>query len=769
MKNNNLIMAKEEERLKYTLKVIDEELETNKQSLTNLYKDFSSRSRDPYLLENLSKIYAEKIYKLEKAKDKPYFARIDFKEKGNEDAKKIYIGKSNIMQDSEMVVVDWRAPVSSLYYDGRLGNVSYEAPIGKIEGELLLKRIYEIAKGKLESVSDIDITANDELLKPYLSTTSDTRLKNIISTIQTEQNKIIRASLHKPLIVQGVAGSGKTTVALHRIAYLAYAYEKQLKSDDFMIIAPNKFFLDYISTILPDLGVNDVEQLTFEEFAQKVINSGIKIENSNDKLSNIVNEGRTKDEEDIVQRIATFKSSFEFKEMIDRYLENIEENYLPDEDLSVGGFTILSRENLVSNFKNCSMRKISFEERVKIFKSRLTKLFENDEDKLYNFLSAKRRKELDQLDKSLPPDEYKRLKFEIFDKYDPDFELIKDKGKKIVANYLKKVKKNNALYYYKDFISKLDLYNDSNSETDQEVIKKIKENLLSKKNNKEVEYEDLAPLMYIAQKIKGTDKEIAKNGKMPKHIVIDEAQDYSPFQFFVLKEILNNNSMTILGDIAQGIYSYRGTKDWEEVNEKVFNNNAEIIGLTKSYRTTMEIMNKGNDVISNIKDKINVELGEPVIRKGIPVSITKHKNYTSEISDIVTRLQELTESDNKNIALITKTLQQAKKLTKDLEKNGIQSNLLSEKDVEYKGGISVIPSYLTKGLEFDSVIITDASVDEYGVNELDAKLLYIAITRAMHTLDIYHTGELSPLLRERTKTDKDSPNDQSILKEEYER
>lgn len=769
METNNSNRAAEEERLKFTLEVIEEELKNNNERLTNLFNDFSNRSRDPYVLESLSKMYSEKIAKLKNAKDKPYFARIDFKEKEEDKTKKIYIGKANVMKDSNIIVADWRAPISSLYYEGRLGEVSYEAPKGLIEGELFLKRIYEIINGKLESFSDIDITASDELLKPYLSTTSDTRLKNIISTIQTEQNKIIRAPLHKPLIVQGVAGSGKTTVALHRIAYLAYAYEKQLKSDDFMIIAPNKFFLDYISAILPDLGVNDVEQLTFEEFAEKVINSGIKIENSNDKLANIVNEGRTNEEDDITQSIAAFKSSFEFKEMLEKYLGNIEDNYLPNEDLVVGGLTILSREKLVSNFKNCSMRKISFEERLKIFKSRLTKFFENDEDKIYNYLRAKRREELDELDTTLPPEEYKKLKFEIFEKYDPDFELIKDKGKKIVTNYLKKIKKNNALFYYKDFISKLDLYCDSSSEKDKEIVRAIQDNLLSKKNNKQVEYEDLAPLMYIAQKIKGTDKEIAKNGKMPKHIVIDEAQDYSPFQFLVLKEILNNNSITILGDIAQGIYSYRGTKDWDEVNEEVFNNEANIIGLTKSYRTTMEIMNKGNDVIENIKDKINVELGEPVIRKGEPVNISRQKNYSSEITEIAAKLNELTESDNKNIALITKTLQQAKKMVKDLEKNGIDANLISDKEIEYKGGISVIPSYLTKGLEFDSVIIADASAREYGTNELDAKLLYIAITRAMHTLDIYHTDDLTPLLNERTKDVQGRKSEHIIENEGFDR
>lgn len=749
MEKDNSIKTTEEKRLKYTLEVIEEEIKNNEQSLTNLYKKFNKKVDDPYLLEDLSRLFATKIEILKNSKDKPYFARIDFKEEGMDDAEKIYIGKANVMNGTESVVIDWRAPISSLYYDGRLGKVSYDAPVGTIDGELLLKRLFEISSGKLDSFSDIDITSSDELLKPYLSINSDTRLKNIISTIQTEQNKIIRSPLNSPLIVQGVAGSGKTTVALHRIAYLAYAYEKQLKTDDFMIIAPNKFFLDYISAILPDLGVNDVEQLTFEEFAQNVINSGIKIENSNVKLANIVNNERTNDEEDIIQRVASFKSSFEFKEMIDRYLENLEENYLPSEDITVRGITVIPHNKLVENFKNCSVRDISLEEKLKIFKLRLSKFFEDNEDKVGDFIRNQRKREIDALDKSLPHDEYTREKIKIFEKYDSDLELLKNKGKKIITNYLKQIKKNNALDYYKDFISKLYFYADF--DVDGEIIEQIQLQLLKKDNNKEVEYEDLAPLMYIAGKIKGGEKEITQKGKRPKHIVIDEAQDYSPFQFFVLKDILKNNSMTILGDIAQGIYSYRGTKDWVEVNEKVFKNHAKILELSKSYRTTMEIMDKGNDVISSINDKINVKLAEPVIRKGNPVSISKKENLTQTVNDIIERLEELLQTDNKNIAVITKTLQEAKELSKKINKTGLEANLLSDKETEYKGGISVIPSYLTKGLEFDSVIITDANENEYGNNELDAKLLYIAITRAMHTLDIYHTGELTPLLDERNK------------------
>ena len=176
----------------------------------------------------MSKIYSNKLKNLNNAVSVPYFARVDFKEDKQNNIQKIYIGKTGIFNDDyEVVVTDWRAPISSIYYDGQLGNVEYECPDGIIKGDLSKKRVYTIENSILKDYQDIDITTNDEFLQECLNENSEARLKNIISTIQSEQNKIIRAKMSNPLIVQGVAGSGKTTVALHRIAYLVYTYEKE--------------------------------------------------------------------------------------------------------------------------------------------------------------------------------------------------------------------------------------------------------------------------------------------------------------------------------------------------------------------------------------------------------------------------------------------------------------------------------------------------------------------------------------------------------------
>lgn len=748
--------TQEKKYLKETIEIMQQQIEKSEETIRKLYKEFDPKSGDPYVIEHLTELYAKQSRDLSRSLDTPYFARIDFQEEG-EEKEKVYIGKCSVFTDNaNMQVIDWRTPIASLYYDGRLGKVSYESPSGEIKGNLSLKRVYDIEKGKLQSFSDVDITTNDELLKPYLSDSSDNRLKNIISTIQMEQNKIIRAKLNKTIIVQGVAGSGKTTVALHRIAYLAYAYEKELKPENFLIIAPNKFFLDYISAILPDLGVDDVSQLTFEDFAKNIIGKGIKIENSNAKLADIVNNSRNID--DIVQRTSKFKSSLEYKQLLDSYLQETNYGFLPDEDLKVGDIVIISKEKLIKRFNEKFHRKgASIKDRFKGYVRRLSMLIENNQEMIEDLIRKKRQLEIEKIDRNLPEVQKKKKKLEIYDKYDPWLRKLEKGGKKLLAEYSKKAGKKSALEIYKEFVRQLGRKN--NSAISSDIISQIQQKLLYNPRSKEVEYEDLAPLIYIQHKIKGS--EIAKSAK---HIVIDEAQDYSEFQFASLKEILQNKSMTILGDIAQGIYSYRGTNDWDKVNHKIFDGQAEILQLGKSYRTTMEIMEKGNDVIDKIRNKINIKLGEPVIRKGLPVKIEKHEDKKL-VRIIKNRINELIQEDRRNIAIITKNLQESTELYKKLTKVKIPVTLISDKATEYKGGISIIPSYLSKGLEFDSVILSDVSKDNYGNNELDAKLLYIAITRAMHTLDIYYTREKSELLTERKRENKENKN---IIKLEVE-
>lgn len=689
-----------------------------------LYSNLLKENADEQYIQNMSKEYINKLKNLNKAISVPYFARIDFKENKQNYIQKIYIGKTGIFNNNyEVVVTDWRAPISSVYYDGQLGKVKYECPDGIIEGELSKKRVYTIKNSTLKDYQDIDITTNDEFLQECLTENSESRLKNIISTIQSEQNKIIRAKMSKPLIVQGVAGSGKTTVALHRIAYLVYTYEKEFNPDEFLIVAPNKFFLDYISNVLPDLGVDYVRQQTFEEFMIENINGDFEVKPINEELSNIVNQ---KEKMELIEKSANFKSSLKYKDLIDDFINEFLKINLPKDDFKVFDIVVFSNNEVIDMFMNY-FKNNSINDSKKMLTAVLQKRISSIANELIDKLSEQRKKKLDNINQDLSEDKIKETRLNIFKETEYEIQQLFKGGKKLVLDYLKNFKIEKVLSIYKKIINDQILFDKYvDAELYEYILGKYKENIKEKK----VEYEDLAPLFYIQNKFWGN----INNIKL-EHIVIDEAQDFGEFQFYIFKEILKPSmSMTILGDVAQGIYSYKGTNNWKKLNQNIFNNQASIEILKESYRTSIEIMNEANTIINKIVDNENIILAQPIERHGDSVGHWKVDNENSKIKKICEIIKKQLAVGHKNIAIIAKDFKESIKLYKEITNYGINIKLISENLDKYNGGVIIIPSYLSKGLEFDSVIISD--FNNYRENILDTKLLYIACTRAMHTLDI---------------------------------
>ena len=589
-----------------------------------LYSKLIKENSDEEFVRNMSREYSNKLKNLRKALMTPYFARIDFKENNVNNVQKIYIGKTGILNDKyDVIVTDWRAPIASIYYDGQLGKVKYECPEGTIKGDLTKKRVYNIENSKLKDYQDIDITTNDEFLQECLNENSEARLKNIISTIQSEQNKIIRAKMSKPLIVQGVADSGKTTVALHRIAYLVYTYEKEFNPDEFLIIAPNKFFLDYISNVLPDLGVDYVRQQTFEEFIFENIEGNIEIEPVNTELSNIVNKNG---DINLIKDSASFKSSLIFKDIVDEFISDFLNNNIPKEDFKVTDITIFTnkevREMFMELFKNNSIN-----DSKKMLSGILQKRLSNVSDELIDRLTNARKKKIDEIDKNLDEEEIKKIRLNIFKETEYEIQQLFKGGKKLVQDYLKNFKIEKALTLYKKLINKKEFFEKYISD---DLYMYILDNFKRNIKLKKIEYEDLTPLFYLQNKFLGNINDLKL-----KHIVIDEAQDLGEFQFYIFKEILHPNvSMTILGDIAQGIYSYKGTNNWQKLNQNVFDNQASIEVLKESYRTSMEIMNEANTIINKIADNENIILAQPIERHGDEV---QHWKVDSENNKKTTR------------------------------------------------------------------------------------------------------------------------------------
>ncbi len=710
-------MKEEIKKLQEILILVEENLKRNDILYTNVLKT----TEDEYLIGSLEQEFYTKEKSLKRARLNPYFARIDFKQDNLKQSNKeeIYIGKTTIFDDdSNVAVVDWRAPIASIYYDGKMGKTKYECPEGIIEGELSLKRQYTIENGKLINYRDVDITTNDEMLQDCLNEKSDKRLKNIVSTIQSEQNQIIRANMFKPLIVQGVAGSGKTTVALHRIAYLVYTYKENFKADDFLILAPNKFFLDYISNVLPDLGVENVKQQTFEEFAMEIIKTNIKVLNPNIELSKIV---ENSEDASIVEKSAIFKSSLNFKIVIDNYLNNLYKNILPQKNFEICKIIIFEHKELQSLLED-ALKRNSLNASLKILTSIMEKRLKERSNNIIDIITESRKVKLDKIS-----EENKKERMKIFEETEYEISNLLKGGKKLVKDYIKGIKLRGILEYYKEILNnKENLLKYIDSATAEYVIKELNNNV----KNKKIEYEDVAALLYLKYKIYGLQERFSL-----KHIVIDEAQDFSEFQFYVLNEVLGNNkSMTILGDIAQGIYSYRGTNNWQKINEEVFGGDAKIEMLSNSYRTTYEIMNEANKILSKISSEENLNLAIPLSRHGRNVTYTSAKKFEEKIMITLEKIKELQNEGFKNIAIIAKDADTCLKIQKKLEDYNIFANLISNDLIKYEGGLIVVPSYLSKGLEFDNVIIFD--YDKYSSSKLDIKLLYVAFTRAMHTLDV---------------------------------
>lgn len=727
---NNKTFLEEKEKLKeINNKVLEEE---------KLIEEELRKSDMNYTMEDIAKgeVLLTRVKKLEnikKIKNVPYFARMDFKEE-NRDLEKLYIGKISILDNktAEPIIVDWRAPISNLYYEGKLGSAEYECLGKKIKGDILLKRQYIIEKKQLKKYIDINVTGNDELLQNALEEKADDRLKNIVATIQDEQNKIIRAKINSPLIVQGVAGSGKTTIALHRIAYLIYNYEKEFKPEEFMIIAPTKFFLNYISNILPDLGVNNVKQCTFEDFAYDVIGKKLNISDSNEKLVIIVNkefDDINKGKIDIMIKEAKYKSSIKFKKIVDDYLLQIENNYIPKNDFYFKDYEIMSYNNINKLFKE-TYKMYNYNDRIKEIEKNLISELKKKSLLIIDDIRKKRSKELQNLTGE------NRIK--VFDKYEKIIKLLEKDYKKIVKQYLNQISKKDCIQYYKEFI-------DEYLQNSDEVMIYLKKNTSNNLQKNEISFEDLAPIMYIQYKIFG----IKEKCKI-KHVVVDEAQDYGEFQFDILKQILNSNSMTILGDIAQGVHYYRGIENWKKFIDVEFKNVKTVYTtLNKTYRTTKEIMEIANNVINKLPEfeKEYIVLGEPVIDRKNSVNIKKNKNIDELISSINNRINEYLQNDYKSIAIIGKDMNECEEIEKKLRKTRKDIKLIKGKDSEYNSGISVVPSYLAKGLEFDCVIISNANEEKYTYSSLDIKLLYVTITRAMSKLDIFYTGEITGLLK----------------------
>lgn len=696
--------------------------------------------------KNVKESLDQKLKDVNKSLLKPYFARVDFKEGSSSKLERLYIGKMSLLraEDQEILITDWRAPIANLYYEGRLGDALYECPDGLIKGEIGLKRQYVIEQSELKEIYDIDITTNDDFLQASLGSSKDSRLKDIVSTIQAEQNRVIRANMWKPLIVQGAAGGGKTTIALHRIAYLLYNHENNLNAKNFMIIAPNRFFLSYISEVLPDLGVENVHQTTFEDLAQSIIGSKLKLKSSNEKLSYFIEDStqQSNTSKETIKNISQFKSSLNYMKIMKNYVRTIELNVIPKCDFKIDSFTLMTYEQLNRLFL-VEYSYLPLAKRINELKKNLINTLKQQKTPIMDEVEEKYDRLINKVRYEMKDCSERRQKIiELAEKRDSLLQKISKDSKTLVRDYLSNINFLSCFEYYSNLICDSHIFQmhctEIVDEVPTETVRLYTKRLLDSGN---LEIEDLAPLMFLKYYIFGLDDKFTV-----RHILIDEAQDFSLFQLYILKQIIRSSSFTILGDLSQGIHSYRGIQSWQQVQELIFSEgDSSIMTLEQSYRTTVEIMDAANEVIKHL-DNIDVPLAKPVIRHGDAVVIQERKDIKSLSEAIKSALQCITKSGFKSTAIICKTLKECQELKAELTKLKVKCGLITGSEKNYPGGIVLIPSYLVKGLEFDAVIISNASKHLYTKDEIDIKLLYVAMTRALHKLYIYHLSEKSELL-----------------------
>jgi len=693
--NKDLEFIMEEGKLEETLKILNNEILnylSKRKSITDYIVDYRKKvieeyrddedkvieyfDHENYVKEEAFKTIDKRLKEFTILKDSPYFGKITFTEE-DEGAEEFYIGRFGLTpEDSyDPVIVDWRAPVASLFYKGTLGETTYDCPNGAINANLLGRRQLIVKKGELKGLFDSAIDVKDDILQMVLTSNSSEKLKDIVMTIQEEQDEIIRAPKDKVVVVNGVAGSGKTTIALHRVSYLLYNFRKQF-GDKVLILGPNDIFMDYIGQVLPTLGESGVTQMTFQNFAI----SEIGLEEPVKGFSEYIEEAMSGNEEALKEY--KYKSSKKFTELLDDTLEKMNEEYFKIQPVRFFDEEIVSVDEIKELFTKYYGYMPLFRRSEKI-KRILTSKIKDKRDELVRELEAKIKEEISQLS----PDELE-------------------------------IEKNNLLFKRRIRIREIvrGVMN-SRDELESWINHEDTVNLYKRITNTEaLGYMDLAGILYLMVMLEGK-----KCKKEYKHVVIDEAQDYNTTQFKLIKELTGCKSYTIVGDSNQRLITMLEEPAMLNL-EEVFGDAVKEFSLLKSYRSTQQIMEYASQFLN--EDKVI-----PLVREGEPVIEEETTSKEDLIETIVSIIEDYQEDGLESIAVITKNKENMPEIS-GLLKERIKIMSFDRDDLIYNGGNVLIPAYYAKGLEFDGVIILEEG------EETPSLVKYIMCTRALHRLSI---------------------------------
>nr|WP_246014098.1 RNA polymerase recycling motor HelD [Paenibacillus rhizophilus] len=746
--------------LKSRIRALSEELGLHRSDVVELRKDFweevtvnfsspddlgetsTSLRQQAQVLSERERHHLQSSKALKKYKKlvvSPYFGRIDFTETPDGESERIYLGIGSLMEDDgTFLIYDWRAPISSLYYDGAPGPTSFETPAGTVSGEMSLKRQFVIDNGTIEVMFDTGVTIGDELLQQVLSHSADDRMKSIVATIQKEQNAIIRNDRSRMLVVQGAAGSGKTSAALQRVAYLLYKYRDSLQADQVLLFSPNPLFNSYVSTVLPELGEDNMQQTTFQMYLEHRLGQEFQLEDVFSQTETLLN-SPDGPETDARRDGIAYKSSVAFLDAIRRYATRLEREGMLFKPLMFQGRAIVCKEEMERKFYGYDPS-IRLANRIDLMTGWLLKkiaVFSHEErsadwveDQIELLDSGEYHRAYQMMRRK------KRGKEETFDDYDTEKEML---ARYVVSQRLKPLR---GWVKRSRFVDANGLY--SRLFQDRELLEILSEGAalpaswdsvslqtLDALAAGELAYEDATPFLYLKELSQGFHTNTGI-----RYVFVDEVQDYSPFQLEFLRRLFPRAKMTVLGDLNQAIYAQGEALGELAGLESIYGKeNTEVVSLTRSYRSTYEIVEFTRSMIPGGERIVpfNRRGEEPVIRE-----VSGSEELLSKVEEDILSLHA---RGYHYVAVICKTAGESSGVYAGL-KDKLAVQLVTKETTNFQKGTLVLPAYLAKGVEFDAVIIYDGSAKSYG-RESERKLFYTACTRAMHVLHIFCLGEPS--------------------------
>ncbi|HHY15416.1 MAG TPA: AAA family ATPase [Firmicutes bacterium] len=648
----------------------------------------------------------------------PYFGRLDFHENGLSAREKLYIGVRSVIDQKSgwPLVYDWRAPVSSMFYDYGLGEAEYEGPGGVYRGEIYLKRQYRIKNRELIYMFDNELKIDDEILQEVLAGRASAKMRNIVNTIQREQNRAIRNDKDPLLLVEGPAGSGKTSVALHRIAYLLYRQRAYLRSENVLIFSPSKIFSDYISHVLPELGEENVPTTTFKDYAEPCLDWQWEVESQFSCLERLFEkEGEKRQRQ---QQLIAFKSSADFQAVLDGLVRHIAAEMRRFFDISVLGRPVLSEQEQIKLFdENYSYLPIN--RRLKQIYKRFLYLLRPIKKQLVQECLTEVRSDPAYEDESWwagAREAVRRVRSEL----DPILERVRANLQLSYADWYCRLWQDEALW--RRVAGGIAL-----PEHAVGSLGALKRGL--------VPFEDAAALLYLRGELEGYE---TRTNVL--HVIVDEVQDYGPLQLAALRRAFPKAKFTFVGDALQSLSPFFWENDVICLQDAYAHLGLETVTLTKSYRSTVEIFQFCGAVLGGGPQ------AENVLRHG-KKPILAEVEKEDGLEQVRHHIDDLRRNYN-TVAVICPTLRECERLYSQLSGLYAQGDIsfLNDERAPFQNGVVIVPVFLAKGLEFDAVVLPEVGETVYR-EEFQRRLLYVACSRALHELRLLYTGALSPLLR----------------------